>query len=124
MNSRIENCAEGDHIDYTFTMGFNHKVENKELTWKCIAPAIDEFYKIHEDKLPRKLKYSLTKVDRLGRTFAIRFFFPRGKAKMFYDLQPELTSMIIERWDIICKKLKEPQPNNVKESLIMGPEII
>ena len=104
LNSRIENCTERNSIDYTFMIGFNHEIGNKELIYRCIAPAIDEFYAIHMDKLPRKPKYSLTEVDRLGRKFAIRFFFKRGKAKVLYDLQPELTNMIIERWDMIRMK--------------------
>jgi hypothetical protein len=104
LNSRIENCAEGALVDYTFTMGFDHTVANKELTGNCIAPAIDMFYAIHEDTLPRKPEYSLTNVNRLERTFAIRFFFQRGKAERFYDLQPKLTNMILERWDLVRMK--------------------
>ena len=109
LNSKIENCTEGNYVDYTFMIGFDHRLGNMELNWKCMAPAIDEFYSMHKDKLPRKPEYSLAQVDRLGRTFAVRLFFRRGKAKVLYDLKPELTNMILERWDMIRTKLSIPE---------------
>lgn len=101
LNSRILNCTVGDQVDYTFTIGFDHKVGNKELVEKCIIPAIHEFHLKHKDEIPKKPEHCMASNDRLGREFAIRFFFPKGRAKTFYDLQPELVDMMVRRWDTL-----------------------
>jgi len=40
------------------------------------------------------------KMTRLERGFLIRLFFPKGKIKTFYDIQPELMQNIVNRWDV------------------------
>jgi len=99
LNSRVLHCTKQRVIDYTFTVGFGHEFSGEELVTKCIQPAIETFYKRYQNKLPEKPKYYLTASDRLGRTFAIRTFFQKGDARTLYNLQPELLSMIMDRWD-------------------------
>jgi hypothetical protein len=38
-------------------------------------------------------------MDRLGREFSIRIHFPERNMDVFYNLQPELLSDIVNRWD-------------------------
>ncbi len=90
-----------DIIDYSFQMGFPHleNVTNKELMKECILPAIEKFYNKHKEDVPIKPKLSMSKMDRLGRGFMIRMFFPEGKIDDFYDIQPELMQNIANSWD-------------------------
>jgi small-conductance mechanosensitive channel len=99
LNSRILNCTKGDLIDYTFTVNFSHDLSSEELIENCIQPAIDEFYEKHVNELPRKPECCLTTSDRLGKTFAIRMFFPKGRAKLLYDSQPALLRAVLDKWD-------------------------
>lgn len=103
MNSRVLQCTKQKVVNYTFTVGFDNAFSNEELITNCIKPAIETFYKRYQSKLPEKPKYYLTVFDRTGRTFAIRAFFRKGDAKTLYNLQPELLSMIIDRWDAYRK---------------------
>ena len=95
-----------DIIDYSFQMGFPHleNITNEELIEECIKPTIEKFYKKHKDLLSRKPEASMSKMDRLGRAFMIRMFFPEGKVNKFYDLQPELMQDIVTRWDALKAK--------------------
>ena len=95
-----------DIIDYSFQMGFPHleNMTNEELMEECIKPTIEKFYKKHKDVLSRKPEASMSKMDRLGRAFMIRMFFPEGKVNKFYDLQPELMQDIVTRWDALKAK--------------------
>jgi len=88
-------------IDYSFQIGFPHveNMTNKELIEKCIMPAIEKFYNRYKDILPKKPGVSMFKMDRLGRGFMIRMFFPEGKINTFYDIQPELMQDIVNNWD-------------------------
>lgn len=88
-------------IDYSFEMGFPHleNVTNKELIEECITPVLEEFYNKHKAILPKKPELSMFKMDRLGRAFMIRMFFPEGKMDTFYDIQPELMHDIVNSWD-------------------------
>ncbi len=90
-----------DIIDYSFQMGFPHleNVTNKELMKECILPAIEKFYNKHKEDVPIKPKLSMSKMDRLGRGFMIRMFFPEGRIDDFYDIQPELMQNIANSWD-------------------------
>jgi hypothetical protein len=38
-------------------------------------------------------------MDRLGLTFLIRFFIPKGDAKLLYVLRPELLELINNCWN-------------------------
>ena len=88
-------------IDYSFQIGFPHSenITNKELIEKCIMPAIEKFYNKYKDYLLNKPEVSMFKMDRLGRGFLIRMFFPEGKINTFYNIQPELMQDIVNSWD-------------------------
>ena len=70
-----------------------------DLYEKIVNPAVEEFWAKHSDTLPRKPEVSVSRVEFLNRTLMIRIFFPKGKAKLLYDLQPELQRIILERLD-------------------------
>ncbi len=106
LDSKILNYSQGDVFDYTFQVGFPHDIANEELINKCIVPALEKFYEKHKDVLPRKPEFSMSKMDRLGRSFAIRVFFPEKKTKTFYDIQPELLQNIVNNWDNLRKQKK------------------
>jgi len=78
-------------------MGFPHseKVTNRELIDECILPVLGEFYDRYKDVLPEKPEVSMFRMDRLGRGFLIRMFFPEGKINTFYNIQPELMQNIV-----------------------------
>jgi len=88
-------------IDYSFQMGFPHSenITNKELIEECIMPILEKFYNKYKDVLPKKPEVSMSSMDRLGRGFLIRMFFPGGKIKTFYNIQPELMQDIVNSWD-------------------------
>ena len=95
-----------DIIDYSFQMGFPHleNITNEELIEECIKPTIEKFYEKYKGTLSRKPEASMSKMDRLGRAFMIRMFFPEGKVNKFYDLQPELMQDIVNCWDALKAK--------------------
>ncbi len=102
LDSIIHNYSgKKDIIDYSFKMGFPHleNVTNEELMTECIKPTIEKFYEKHKDVLPKKPEASMLSMDRLGREFTIRMFFPEGKINEFYDLQPALMQNIVSCWD-------------------------
>ena len=98
MNSRILNITHEGFIKYTFTVGFDHSITNKELVEECLQPALDEFHSMHEDKQLRKPEAYLDSSDRLGKKYLIRIFIPKGEAKDLYVLQPELLDRILENY--------------------------
>jgi small conductance mechanosensitive channel len=103
LDSIIVNYSKDDIIDWTFTMGFPHDVSYQKLIDKCIAPALEIFYDKHRDLLPKKPEYGLSSMDRLGRAFSIRIFFPEKRMDTFYNLQPEILGAIVNLWDNIRK---------------------
>lgn len=98
MNNRILNLTHEGFIKYPFTVGFGHIVPNSFLMEKCIEPALDEFHRKYEDSHLRKPEAYLDASDRVGRTYLIRIFIPKGEAKNLYVLKPELLEMIMARW--------------------------
>ncbi|RLI07870.1 hypothetical protein DRO42_07360 [Candidatus Bathyarchaeota archaeon] len=98
INSRVLNLTHEGFIKHTFTVGFGHDFPNSVIMERCIQPAIDEFHAKHEADQLRKPEAYLEKSDRVGMTFLIRIFIPKGEAKKLYVLEPELLSMIMERW--------------------------
>jgi len=104
MNSRVLNMTHEGFIKYTFNVGFSHEVPNNILMEGCIQPAIEEFHAKHEADQLRKPEAYLDQSDRLGRSFLIRFFIPKGEARSLYVLKPELMAMIMERWDEFSKQ--------------------
>ena len=98
MNSRILNLTHEGFIKYTFTIGFSHEVSSDDIMEGCIEPAVDEFHERHEREQLRRPEAYLDSSDRLGISFLIRIFIPKGEAKSLYVLQPELLDMIMGRW--------------------------
>jgi small-conductance mechanosensitive channel len=98
MNSRILNLTHEGFIKYTFTIGFDHAMTNQSLMDNCIQPAVDDFHQRHLELQLRKPEAYLDSGDRLGKSFLIRIFIPKGEAKTLYTLRPELLDMIMERW--------------------------
>ena len=95
-----------DVIDYSFPMGFPHldNISNKELLNECFKPTIEKFFGEHKDVLSKKPEVSMSKMDRLGREFMIRMFFPEGRINDFYDIQPALMQEIVNCWDFFKAK--------------------
>jgi len=104
MNSRVLNCTHEGSIKYTFSLSIPHGVSNEVIISKCIEPAIEEFYEKHRDMQLRKPEYYFETTTNFGRSFKIRIFVPKGEAKTLYALQPELSDMIINRWDVERKR--------------------
>ncbi len=104
MNSRILNCTHEGYIKYTFSLSFPHTVSNEETVIKCIEPAIEEFHRKYQDKQLRRPEYYFETSTNFGRSFKFRIFIPKGDAKTLYMLQPELSNMIINRWDVERRK--------------------
>jgi small-conductance mechanosensitive channel len=98
MNNRILNLTHEGFIKYTFTVGFGHVVSNSVLMEKCIKPALDEFHRKYEGSQLRKPEAYLDASTRVGRTFLIRIFIPKGAVKDLYVMKPELLDMIMARW--------------------------
>lgn len=98
MNSRVLNLTHEGFIKYTFTIGFGHEFDNHVVMERCIEPAMNEFHARYENKQLRRPEAYLETGDRLGKTFLIRIFIPKGEAKDLFVLQPELLDMIMERW--------------------------
>jgi len=104
MNSRVLNMTHEGFIKYTFKIGFSHKLPNEDLMERCIQLAIDEFHDKHEADQLRKPEAYLDYSNWIERSFLIRFFIPKGKARSLYVLKPELLDMIMERWDELNKQ--------------------
>jgi hypothetical protein len=105
LNSSIIRCMTDDGIDYSFPMSFASKVYStswvrfSDLSDRIVNPAIEAFWTKHCNVLSRKPEAAVSRVEFLNRTLMIRMFFPKGKARLLYDLQPELQALIIERLD-------------------------
>jgi len=95
----VNYSSEKNIIDYSFEVGFSHTETFSTLIENCINPATDAFYAKYQKTLPRKPEVSISKVDRLCKTFLVRMFVPEGKINTFYDTQPELLQTILEKWD-------------------------
>ena len=110
LNSTIHRFMSNDSIDYSFPMSFAGKVyaaswvSSTDLFEKIVKPAIEEFWTKYEKILPGKPEFSVSDVAFLNRTLMIRMFFPKGKAKLLYDLRPELQRMILKRLDDFRKE--------------------
>lgn len=105
LDSTIQVLMEEDMIDYSFPLSFAEKiwesawVSSSNLFDKILDPAIEDFWETHKEDLPRKPETSVLSIGRMDRSVMIRTFFPRGKAKLLYDLQPELQKLILRRLD-------------------------
>jgi len=103
LNSRILNCTHEGYIKYTFTLEWRHDMvtTNEELTKQCIEPAIEAFHSKHNNI--RKPEFYFDTSVAFSRSFKFRLFVPEGDAKSLYVLKPELSEMIISRWDELRK---------------------
>lgn len=105
LDSTIHRLMSNNFIDYSFPMSFAGKlwaaswVSSTDLFEKIVEPTFEEFWTKHRKILPRKPESSLSEVGHMNRTVMIRMFLPKGKAKLLYDLQPELQRMILDRLD-------------------------
>ena len=109
LDSIIHNYStKKDIIDYSFEISFPHSdiLTNEELIENCIIPGIEEFYLKHGDLLPKKPEVGMSKMDRWGRFFLIRMFYPEGDVTTFYDIQPDLLKNITNRWDLYKNQKK------------------
>jgi small conductance mechanosensitive channel len=106
MNSKVLNCTHEGYIRYTFTLDLPHSMtsSNEELESKCLQPSIDEFHEKHRDLQLRKPEFYFESSGSFSRSFKIRIFIPKGEARTLYSLKPELSNMIINKWDILRKK--------------------
>lgn len=101
MNSQVMNCTHEGFIKYTFSLGFPHTVVNEEIETQCIEPAIDAFHEKHRAQQLRRPEYYFERSTHVARSYKIRIFIPKGEAKTLYTLQPELSNMIMKRWDLV-----------------------
>lgn len=105
MNSRVLNITHEGFIKYTFSIGFDHSVNNCRLLDECLNPALEEFHLSHEDLQLRRPEAYLDTSDRFGKNYLVRIFIPKGEAKTLYVLQPELLDRILEKY----YRIKEAQ---------------
>ena len=105
LNSTISRLVNDNMIDYSFSITFADKiwaaawVSSANLFDKILNPAIEDFWTQHKNDLPRKPEISISSIGHMSRTVMFRTFFPRGNAKLLYDLQPELQKTILKRLD-------------------------
>jgi len=106
IGNRILNFTHEGFIKYSFNIDLPHGMisSNEEIISKCIEPAIEEFHQKHGDLQLRKPEFYFETSAAFARSFKIRIFIPKGEAKTLYTLKPELTDMIINRWDVIRKR--------------------
>jgi small-conductance mechanosensitive channel len=100
INSRVLNFTHDGFIKYIFSLNFTHSISNEDIVKRCIEPAIEEFQRKHKDKQLRRPEYYFETSSNFGRSFKFRIFVPRGDARTLYILQPELSDMIINKWDL------------------------
>lgn len=100
MNSKILNVTHEGYIKYTFKVGFGHELTEKQVVDQILAPAIDDFHEHCENGEYRCPEAYLDSADRLGKVYMIRLFIPKGDAKALYTMQPELTRLIMRRYDV------------------------
>ncbi len=105
LNSTIHRLMGDGMIDYSFPISFPEKiwasawVSSTDLFEKILEPAVEGFWDENKESLPRKPELSVSSIGRMERVVTVRTFFPKGKAKLLYDLQPELQRMILDRLD-------------------------
>ncbi len=99
MNSKILNLTHEGYIKYTFKVSFGHDVTEKQVMDKVVKPAIEEFQENCGNGEFRCPEVYMDAADRLGKTFMIRLFIPKGEARTLYTMQPELTRLIMRKYD-------------------------
>lgn len=99
MNSKILNMTHEGNIKYTFKVNFGHDVTEEQTMERIIKPAIKEFHDNCENGEFRCPEAYMDVVDRLGKTYMIRLFIPKGEARTLYTMLPELTRLIMRKYD-------------------------
>jgi len=106
MSSRVLNYTHEGCIKYAFNLDMPHGMisSNEDIISKCIEPAIEEFHKIHSKERLRRPEIYFDTSAAFARSFKIRIFIPKGKAKTLFTLKNELSNMIMNRWDTQRKR--------------------
>jgi len=99
MSSRILNMTHEGLIKYTYSINFDHTYTEERVSKEILEPAIQDFHKHCGDGGLRCPEAYLESADKLGKSYKIRLFIPKGDAKMLYTLQPELTQLIMKYFD-------------------------
>ena len=99
MNSKILNMTHEGNIKYTYKVNFGHELTEKQVMDMILKPAIEDFHKNCGDGGFRCPEPYMDVVDRLGKTYMIRLFIPKGEARTLYTMQPELTRLIMGKYD-------------------------
>jgi len=99
MSSMILNMTHEGYIKYTYSVNFDHTYTEEKITKEILEPAIQDFHKFCGDGSLRIPEAYLESADRLGKSYKIRLFIPKGEAKMLYTMQPELTQFIMKYFD-------------------------
>lgn len=99
MNSKILNLTHEGNIKYTFKVNFGHELTEKQVMDAVLKPAIDDFHVNCVNGEFRCPEAYMDVVDRLGKTYMIRLFIPKGEARTLYTMQPELTRLIMRKYD-------------------------
>ena len=99
MNSKILNLTHEGNIKYTFKVNFGHELTEAQVMEKILKPAIEDFHSNCVNGEFRCPEVYMDTADRLGKTYMIRLFIPKGEAKTLYTMQPELTRLIMGRYD-------------------------
>jgi len=104
MNSRILNMTHEGYIKYTFTVGFSLDLPQEVIQERCLIPAVNGFHEKFGEGQLRSPEVFFDNMDRLGLNFLIRFFIPKGDAKLLYVLRPELLELINKCWNELKKQ--------------------
>jgi len=99
MNSKILNMTHEGYIKYTFKVNFGHELTEKQVMESIIKPAIEDFHDNCVNGEFRCPEAYMDVVDRLGKTYMIRLFIPKGEARTLYTMLPELTRLIMRKYD-------------------------
>ncbi len=99
MNSKILNMTHEGNIKYTYKVNFGHDLTEKQVMDMVLKPAIEDFHANCGNGGFRCPEAYMDTVDRLGKTYMIRLFIPKGEAKTLYTMRPELTRLIMARYD-------------------------
>jgi len=99
MSSKILNMTHEGYIKYTYRVNFDHNYTEERVFKEILEPAIQDFHQFCGEGSIRCPEAYLESADRLGKTYLIRLFIPKGEAKMLYTMQPELTRFIMKHFD-------------------------
>jgi small conductance mechanosensitive channel len=108
LNSRILNATHEGMIKNTFLFSTPHSIplSNEDILKNCIEPSINDIVARYEDCILRRPEVFFDNSGNFARTYKIRLFVPKGKAKDLYVIQSELSNNIMNRWDQERKKIK------------------